>query len=112
MHGGAGRDAHEDAPHDKRPPTEPKEDQRDRKLLQHPAAIEKPVERIVANSWAGIETRRMLQDEPAMEIKQAIEPEAFPVREERMTIGLALRPIPAVVHANGPQRPTHAHRRS
>ena len=41
-----------------------------------------------------------------MEIKQAIHPEASAVREERMTVGLALRPIPAVVHANGPQRPT------
>ena len=47
-----------------------------------------------------------------MEIEQAIQPEACPVREEWMTIGLALRPIPAVVHANGPQRPTHAYRRT
>ena len=47
-----------------------------------------------------------------MEIDQAIHPEASAVREERMTVGLALPPIPAVVHANGPQRPTHAHRRS
>src|SRR5207247_9385723 len=90
MHRRAGCDAYKDTPHHKRPSAQPIQNESDRNLLQHPGAIEEPIEGIVANSRAGIETWRALQNQAAMEIEQAIQPAACPAREDCINIGRAL----------------------
>ena len=73
VHGEAHCHANHDAPHDPRPTSEPEQDDGDRNLVQHPCALKEPIEWVVANAFAGIKVRRIVEQQPEVEIVKAIQ---------------------------------------
>ena len=68
--------------------------------------------RVVADAGAGIEAGRLRQLQPEMEIVEAVDQQRLAVAQEPVAVGLALRPVAAVVEADRPDRAADADRRA
>jgi hypothetical protein len=112
MHCCTRRYTNEDAPNEKWHSAERKENEPKRNLVQHPRAFEKFVESIACDFLTGIEFRRMIENEPAMEIAPEVFQHAVAVRVNVVACWLPLSPIARIVRTNCPQRSAHANERT
>ena len=80
--------------------------------MQHPSGLQEPVKRVLGDAVARIKAGRIIKDEFQIEIGETFNPHRLAVAQEPMAILLALRPIAAVMQANGPDRAAHANQRA
>jgi hypothetical protein len=97
VHGRAGRHPHKHAPAHPGPTTKEIERKRDRNLMQHPGALQESVETVVCDAGTGIEPRCTRQSEAEVQVVETVQQQRLVMAQEPVAVGLALRPITAVV---------------
>src|SRR6266849_2159075 len=106
--GDAHATANTDAPNHPAPAADDKKQHSPGNLLQHPGPLHEGIEPVVREPRLQPECRRMLQNQPAMQLPPCILPEPRPMAGIVVASRLSLRPVAEIMKANHAAWPRHS----